>query len=1276
MTGRYLRNRGPAVQLASVILAVVLAPSAFAATYHVAKTGNDTTGDGSAGNPWLTIGKGATTAVAGDTVIVHQGAYNEAVTPSNSGSAGSPITFVGERGDNGEWLTIVDPSSEVGTMTEDTSVGEGVYKISSSDKFVLHYDGQLICKLSSTVMANTGSKGGFAQLNYDVDAEVDCGDDESDSLGVDIKYWDTVHALYGVKDGYLYVRLKDRDDPNALSPKLRSAGSTAYGFNLSSRSYITVRDLHIRGAYIGVRLYGGGYNTLEQNYISCCPYRVYMGSQTEHNVIRLNRITYNLYGGHEFGAFDDGVRDGSAPYVYALRQYNYKLYHHVAGSVDFGVNVAGAGAGNEICNNEFYDGPIGGLYVAGAAGLDVYANRFCNFSSGAVAIYDGACNLQLHDNLFSNAAHNVRPQNLDVAGVRSIYIYRNRFYNPAYVSAGGTIRGVGNHFFFHFLTSGTSHSEDVRLYVYHNSFSGGYNAFSFNGNEYSRGGLPNAQFINNVCSSYNLFQGYMSGFLTTAGMVGLFDYNWVRTTPSGVTWYGAHNLGHSGAYLWGLMEEPNWLLPKGSDARENGLDLSSYVPIEGDPELPGLDAGYFGGTAPDIGAVQMTGQACDMKYRMKLTFDNSDSCEDLTDFPVLVKLNSSRINYSLLQADGDDIRFTDSDGTTPLAYEVELWDTSGDSSIWVKAPGIDRASTEDCIWMYYGDASAVNGQDTDAVWSNGYKGVWHLNTVGTGNRPDSTGNGNSAVPYNYEGDEHVTATARIGGADQLESAHLEYLRTSSSSSLSIPAYITWEMWFHPDTDGSTNPAILAEKNTCGGTGYRLACGSNNRLTWAINYYTAGGTLTTGNNMYTTGQWNYVVVTADTDALMTVDVFDGSGTQHTATKDPDAALANCVTALFMPGGSSSGTCLNGTADEMRISSVVRSAAWIKAQYLSMTDDFIIWGPVQPLSGYRRALVLNNSDLTAALTDVPVLIKLDSSRIAYAHAESDGSDVWFADASGNPFKHEIELWDTSGASSVWVQAPSVTTGDRPVVYMYYGDADIAPGQDADAVWSNGYRGVWHLNTEGETAVRPDATSYANNATPYYYTGDGDTEHAAAKIAYGDDLDGANDFLRVSDSDSLDVTTAVTVSAWFKPDTNDNDQLISKYSYSTSGGGFLLWCDSNNKVQWRINDADSGTTLTTDNAVVTAGAWNNVAATYNDAADAMAIYVNGELVKSGSAGGKHMTANAYALYIGGTTYYADGLFDEARVSNVTRSAEWIKFQYKTMSDSIVTYGDEEAR
>jgi hypothetical protein len=80
------------------MLATLANSSAAATTYYVDKThpsaSNSNPGTQSA--PWSSIQKGADTVVAGDTVIVRGGVYNERVSfsPSSSGSAGNRVTFL------------------------------------------------------------------------------------------------------------------------------------------------------------------------------------------------------------------------------------------------------------------------------------------------------------------------------------------------------------------------------------------------------------------------------------------------------------------------------------------------------------------------------------------------------------------------------------------------------------------------------------------------------------------------------------------------------------------------------------------------------------------------------------------------------------------------------------------------------------------------------------------------------------------------------------------------------------------------------------------------------------------------------------------------------------------------------------------------------------------------------------------------------------------------------------------------------------------------------
>ncbi|MFQ5454325.1 MAG: DUF1565 domain-containing protein, partial [Candidatus Zixiibacteriota bacterium] len=70
----------------------------FGANYYVASTGSDRN-PGTKARPWQTVKKAAITLVAGDTVLIREGRYNEKVSPQNSGSPGNYITYTAYPGE-------------------------------------------------------------------------------------------------------------------------------------------------------------------------------------------------------------------------------------------------------------------------------------------------------------------------------------------------------------------------------------------------------------------------------------------------------------------------------------------------------------------------------------------------------------------------------------------------------------------------------------------------------------------------------------------------------------------------------------------------------------------------------------------------------------------------------------------------------------------------------------------------------------------------------------------------------------------------------------------------------------------------------------------------------------------------------------------------------------------------------------------------------------------------------------------------------------------------
>jgi len=103
-------------------------------------------------------------------------------------------------------------------------------------------------------------------------------------------------------------------------------------------------------------------------------------------------------------------------------------------------------------------------------------------------------------------------------------------------------------------------------------------------------------------------------------------------------------------------------------------------------------------------------------YRKPITIDNTGNSNDLTNYQVLVVLNSTNFDFSKANSDGSDIRFIDSDDTTKLNYWIEEWDaTAQEAKIWVNVTSIPASSTK-TIYMYYGNPSASSESNGTAVF--------------------------------------------------------------------------------------------------------------------------------------------------------------------------------------------------------------------------------------------------------------------------------------------------------------------------------------------------------------------------------------------------------------------------------------------------------------------------------------------------------------------------------------------------------------------------------
>ncbi len=137
----------------------------------------------------------------------------------------------------------------------------------------------------------------------------------------------------------------------------------------------------------------------------------------------------------------------------------------------------------------------------------------------------------------------------------------------------------------------------------------------------------------------------------------------------------------------------------------------------------------------------------DWSYRQKLTLDTSSLSGDVTnDHPILVKVTSSNTGFwDNVKAAGEDVRFIAEDDNTELKYHIEDFDhTSDDMFSWVKVTDTFESSSNIHIYMYYGNSTATDNQDSSGTYPADYNYVWHLNDAAT----SATGNSNTMTLEN------------------------------------------------------------------------------------------------------------------------------------------------------------------------------------------------------------------------------------------------------------------------------------------------------------------------------------------------------------------------------------------------------------------------------------------------------------------------------------------------------------------------------------------------
>lgn len=372
-----------------------------------------------------------------------------------------------------------------------------------------------------------------------------------------------------------------------------------------------------------------------------------------------------------------------------------------------------------------------------------------------------------------------------------------------------------------------------------------------------------------------------------------------------------------------------------------GLAACSYSPPLGN----GMSDGSVGDTPMgDAPALGDTVRAIDV-------VDNQVTGGPHLDFPLLVATTRSFLRDAanggdVVRADGFDLYFSgDPAGTARLAFEVERYDpATGQLIAWVKVPSLVAATV---LYLHYGsDAITTSQEDVAAVWSGGYVAVLHLDAA-----VDATGN---ATAIDSQTSEALDTPLDRG--QRLDGANGRIIVSSPTIDNIFATGGTAEGWFFATGFGE------------GGFGRLWDKGHTNGWSMAINNGNATDTLafvhgdsTGGGNGFgewngpasavTLNAWHHAAVVYDKRssanlplmyvdgvALQNIDVFNPAG----ATMDDDSGNQ-----LMAGNRGAADRTFDGTLDELRLSSVVRSPEWLATQFANTSAPQAFYVIGEPL-----------------------------------------------------------------------------------------------------------------------------------------------------------------------------------------------------------------------------------------------------------------------------------------------------------------------------------------
>jgi hypothetical protein len=674
--------------------------------------------------------------------------------------------------------------------------------------------------------------------------------------------------------------------------------------------------------------------------------------------------------------------------------------------------------------------------------------------------------------------------------------------------------------------------------------------------------------------------------------------------------------------------------------------------------------------------------------KCKLTIPIASVPGDQTDFPVMLIWNGTTGNIpaevynsgtSSPKGDGSDIRFTsDAEGLTELAFEIVTFvpnATVGSAriKIWIKLPSVSSA-TPTTFYMWWNNTAATAYAATDtygrnAVWSNSFLGVWHLNEQSGTTATNSVGSNNGTYTGTTFPNRQDTTYGYMQG---FVNANGNFVSIGTGSPWQITGNISISAIVTVTSYTAAWQAIVAK----GDFTYRL--GRNNTSNGiTFDRSVSGGFRAAVNTTVITSGYHHIAGTYDSASGSRGFVDGASGTLDANTA---ATLSDTKNLCIGRNTDNTGRDWNGYIGEVKIANTVRSTTWMTTEYNTTFNfvTFITTGVPSQISetvfpnGWKRKCLLTVDYTKVALSfngfPIPLIwngtsgnLPAELYNLSTDYQSPDGADIRFSyDAAGQyqiPFEIVTFSPNTTAANArveIWVKLNISSTVNLPF-YIWYNNPEYASALSVtdtygrNNVWNTAELwAVYHMDGSGNVT---DSTGNGRDLT------NSGTTASSTSLGTARDFNGTNrDYLYYAGG--FGASAAANYTAIVNVDSVDTfgGMIASEGDYigmmADSGGrplgfyyqGSSTWLNNGTAVDIR-GAGDRHVSYVADPSNSIQRTLIN-AASEADTTSATAINYTGL--------GTQLTVGRHAN--GGTTWDFDGRIDEVWISHRTHSVAWL--------------------